>query len=113
MRARKKPLSHRIKNAGTASQAAQQGCTPVTGGVASPGGTPMQMPLSQVIVQPTSSQYVTVGMEELTPIWTADGAGIPATAPGRWGQVTAAGNPREGAQKPTAVRARNFGTGRK
>jgi hypothetical protein len=84
------------------------GAVPITGGAASPGGTPMAMPLARVVVGPTTSQYVTVGMEDLTPIWTADGAGIPASASGSWGQVTAAANPREGAQRATAARAQRY-----
>jgi len=65
----------------------------VSGGQASPGGTPMQMPLQTVIVQPVSSQYVTLGSAELVPMIAADGAPIPATAPGRWGQLRQAGRP--------------------
>jgi len=73
---------------------------PVTGSAASPGGTPQAMPLTRVIVQPTSSQYVTLGSDELEPIWTADGAGIPATSYGSWGQVVPAGNPHPRHQRP-------------
>lgn len=58
--------------------------------VASPPG-PMVMPMQAVTVGPTSSQYVTLGQQDLVPIITADGAPLPATAPGRWGQVRAAG----------------------
>jgi hypothetical protein len=92
MRARKQHLKHRVAKVGTVNQVAQQGYTPVTGGTASPPSVQV-MPLSQIIVRPASSQYVTVGMEDLTPIWTPDGAGIPASAPGRWGQLRAAGRP--------------------
>lgn len=58
--------------------------------VASPPG-PMVMPMQAVTVGPTSSQYVTLGAQDLVPLITADGAPVPATAPGRWGQVRAAG----------------------
>ncbi|HTX65624.1 MAG TPA: hypothetical protein VMD31_07615 [Opitutaceae bacterium] len=53
----------------------------------------MVMPLQQVIVYPAASPYVTLGMEDLAPIWTTDGAAVPATARGRWGQLRAAGRP--------------------
>jgi len=52
------------------------------------------MPLQAVVVGPTTgTDYVTLGMQEMTPIFTTDGAAIPATAPGRWQQVKAAGRP--------------------
>lgn len=52
--------------------------------------TPMTMPLARVIINGTD-----VGLDELHPIVAGDSqAGIiPATAPGRWGQVVAAGRP--------------------
>jgi len=62
------------------------------GGAASPPAV-MVMPLQQVIVYPAASPYVTLGMEDLAPIWTTDGAAVPATARGRWGQLRAAGRP--------------------
>ena len=52
------------------------------------GATPMEMPLAQVTV---TAGGVKVG--ELTPLITADGAPIPATAPGSWAQLHAAGRP--------------------
>lgn len=67
--------------------------TPVTGGAASPGGTPQEMPLQQVTVSYDGGPYVTLGSSELVPLVTADGAAVPATAPGRWGQLRQAGRP--------------------
>jgi hypothetical protein len=64
----------------------------VTGSHASPPSV-MVMPLALVTVQPATSPWVMVGMEDLAPIWTTDGGPIPATAPGRWGQLRAAGRP--------------------
>lgn len=100
MQARKKHLARRIADVGTANTQAQQDHTPLAaapvtataGSAASPPSVQV-MPLAQVVIRQTGSQYVTAGMEDLTPIWTPDGAGIPATAPGRWGQLTAAGRP--------------------
>ena len=69
----------------------------VTGGQASPGGVPMTMPLAAVTVYPSpadsGAQCVTVGYQDLVPIYAADGAPIAASAPGRWDQLAAAGNP--------------------
>lgn len=62
------------------------------GGAASPPSVQV-MPLAQVLVTPAQSPYVTVGMEDLAPIYTADGAMVPATSRGRWGQLRAAGRP--------------------
>ena len=64
----------------------------VSGSAASPPSV-MQMPLQLVTVQPARSPYVTVGSQELVPIFTSDGAAVPATAPGRWAQLRAAGRP--------------------
>jgi hypothetical protein len=50
--------------------------------------TPMVMPLQLVTV---SMGGVTV--QDMTPLFTEDGAIIPATAPGSWGQLRAAGRP--------------------
>jgi hypothetical protein len=69
-----------------------QAVTGTTGGGASPPSVQV-MPLAQVLVQPAQDPYVTVGMEDLAPIYTSDGAMIPATARGRWGQLRAAGRP--------------------
>lgn len=77
-----------------------------TGGVASPGGAPMVMPVSAVLVGPVTGDYVTVGMEDLAPLFTTDGAAIPAAASGGWGQVRPAGSPhpqsQRGARAPIA-----------
>jgi hypothetical protein len=48
--------------------------------------TPMVMPLSLV-----SRTDAGLTVQDMTPLITADGAMIPATAPGSWGQVHAAG----------------------
>ncbi len=32
-------------------------------------------------------------IEEMVPLWTADGAPVPATGPGHWDQLYAAGSP--------------------
>jgi hypothetical protein len=67
---------------------------PVTGGQASPGGTPMVMPMAQVLVFPEpGGDYATIGYRGLRPVFTTDGAAVPASAPGRWGQLAAAGRP--------------------
>jgi hypothetical protein len=72
----------------------------VSGGQASPGGTPMVMPLQRVVVGPTVSQYVTVGMEDLAPLWTTDGAPVAASGGGGWGQLAVASGPHPGRQRP-------------
>jgi hypothetical protein len=77
---------------GTAAKASTQVAGGVSGSAASPPSV-MTMPLQQVVVTPARSGYVTVGSEDLTPIWTTDGAGVPASAPGHWGQLRAAGRP--------------------
>jgi hypothetical protein len=64
----------------------------VSGSAASPPAV-MEMPLQLVTVQAGTSPYVTVGSQDLVPIYTSDGAAIPATAPGRWAQLRAAGRP--------------------
>lgn len=55
--------------------------------VALPPGTPDIAPSSQIIVWSPS----TVGIGPLAPMVTADGALVPATAPGTWDQLHAAG----------------------
>jgi hypothetical protein len=80
----------------TAGTGASQGAVAATGrgglSVASPPG-PMTTPLQAVLVTPTDSQYVTIGAEEMQPIYTPDGAAIPATTAGHWAQLRAAGRP--------------------
>lgn len=83
----------RITGGQNATPGQAAGYRPLTaGGQASPPAV-MVMPMSLVTVQPASSQYVSAGMQDMAPLWTADGAAIPATAPGRWGQLRAAGRP--------------------
>jgi hypothetical protein len=66
--------------------------TPNGGSMASPPSV-MVMPLAAVVIGPVQGEYVTLGAQDLTPIFTPDGAAIPATAPGRWVQLRAAGRP--------------------
>jgi hypothetical protein len=77
---------------GTAARSAKAVPAAVSGSAASPPSV-MTMPLQLVTVTPAQSQYVTLGAQDLTPIWGPMGEGIPATAPGRWGQLRAAGRP--------------------
>jgi hypothetical protein len=57
------------------------------------------MPLAQVIVYPApGGQYSTIAYQGLAPIFTSGspgvgGAAVPASSPGRWGQLIAAGRP--------------------
>jgi hypothetical protein len=83
-------LHHRIK-AQPGYQAAPSG--PVTGQHPDPGMTAgiTSGPLSLVTVQPVDNNYVTLGMQEYQPIYTADGAIIASTGPGRWDQLRQAG----------------------
>jgi hypothetical protein len=82
----------RVSEGQNATPGAAAGYQPIGSGHASPPAV-MVMPVSFVTVQPASSQYVTAGMQDLAPIWTADGAAVPAIAPGRWGQLRSAGRP--------------------
>jgi hypothetical protein len=50
--------------------------------------TPQVMPITRVIMTAAGAE-----VERLTPLITANGAAIPASAPGQWGQVVAAGRP--------------------
>jgi hypothetical protein len=54
------------------------------------GGTPMVMPLALVRVTQDGMTY-----ETMQPLFTGDvnAAPLPATAPGSWGQLYAAGRP--------------------
>jgi hypothetical protein len=81
----------RLRNRVAAQPAAS--VSQMTGSAASPGGTPTTMPLAQVIVGQPDNGYVTVAYRGCTPLWTTDGAAIPADAPGHWGQLAAAGRP--------------------
>ena len=106
-RAGTQPATGTASPGGTPSQMPAGGLQPVTstgssargavakpngGGAASPPG-PQVMPLQAVVVGPVLSQYVTLGAVDLVPLVTADGAMVPATAPGRWNQLRAAGRP--------------------
>jgi hypothetical protein len=86
---RRAPLHHRIKTQAANTQAASAGAHPAV-------PAPMLTPLAQVTVQPVNSNYVTLGMEDLAPLITADGALVPATSPGRWDQLALAGGGRHG-----------------
>lgn len=74
-------LQRRIRNAGQGMPGAM--------GDYHPWGTretPMLMPLALV-----TQSDAGLAVQDMTPIITADGAMIPATAPGSWGQLRAAG----------------------
>lgn len=95
-------LRRRVAGLGGTQRAAQAGYAPVTpaapaagisGGGASPAA-PGVMPLAQVLVSPQpGGTYSTLAYRGLTPIYTADGAAVPASSPGRWAQLAAAGRP--------------------
>jgi hypothetical protein len=53
----------------------------------------MTMPVAQVLVIAQPGGYSTIAYHDMPPIFTADGAAVPSTAPGRWGQLAAAGRP--------------------
>ena len=76
-------LHRRIAQSGTTQQRAMGGYHPW--GTAA---TPMVMPLAVVTQTQDGVTY-----QEMTPLVTTDGAIIPATAPGSWGQLHAAGRP--------------------
>ena len=86
-------LRRRVGSMGAAQTAAAAGYQPVTGGAASPAAVSV-MPLAQVTVYPApGGQYATIAYKGLSPIFSADGAAVPATSPGRWAQLRAAGRP--------------------
>jgi len=89
MALRRQQLHHRVKGqaANHAAAMASAGAHPDPGAVS--GIT--QMPVAMVLVNPVSSDYATLAMQEVLPVTTADGAMIPATAPGRWDQLFQAG----------------------
>jgi hypothetical protein len=89
MAIRKVMLHHRIKAQAGNPAAAMAGAHPAVPG-------PMILPLAQITVQPASSNYVTLAMQDLAPVITADGAMIPATGPGTWDQLALAGGGRHG-----------------
>lgn len=89
-----KRLRRSIVRTGTVSKAAEAGYSQVSGENAAPGGTPMVMPLAQVLVFPEpGGTYSTLAYRGMVPIYTPDGAAHAATQPGRWGQLARAGRP--------------------
>jgi hypothetical protein len=89
MMAARKPLHHRIKTQAASQQAAMSGAHPAV-------PAPMITPLALVTVNPVNSNYVTLAMQDLAPLTTADGAMVPATGPGTWDQLRLAGGGRHG-----------------
>jgi hypothetical protein len=86
-------LRRRVAALGGSHQAAMAGYTPVGGGAASPAAVAV-LPLAQVQVYPhPGAGYATIAYRGLAPIYTADGAAVPASSPGRWAQLAAAGRP--------------------
>lgn len=91
-------LRRRVHAIGGSHGAAMAGYTPVpagaqvTGGRASPAGADV-MPLALVTIYPTPGGYQTLAYQGLAPVFTADGAAVPSTSPGRWAQLRAAGRP--------------------
>jgi hypothetical protein len=89
MAIRRQQLRHRIAGVGGNQAAAAAGHDP-----GSLDGVPMTMPVAQVLViTPPGGQYSTITYQDMPPIFTADGAAVPASAPGRWAQLVAAGRP--------------------
>ena len=89
MALRRIQLHHRIKAQAVNHQTAMGDAHPAV-------PAPMQTPLAQVTVHPVDSNYVTLAMQGLAPLTTADGAMVPATGPGRWDQLALAGGGRYG-----------------
>jgi hypothetical protein len=92
-------LRRRVKKVQGSHKTAMAQYTPVTGragvtgGAASPTGADV-MPLASVEVYPEpGGGYSTIAYRGLVPLFTEDGAVIPATSPGRWGQLRMAGRP--------------------
>lgn len=86
---RKRTLDQRVKEQAADHQAAMGEAHPAV-------PAPMLLPLAQVLVNPVSSDYVTLAMQDLAPLVTADGAMVPASGPGRWDQLALAGGGRHG-----------------
>ena len=86
MAIKRRQLAHRVADVGNNTTGAMAGYHPAGG-----PGTVQVMPLQHVQIVPMNPGYSTVAYQDITPIWTADGAAIPATAPGTWGQLVAAG----------------------
>ena len=92
-------LKRRVAQSGgnhTAAMASYRpapGYSTVTGSAASPTSAGV-MPQALVTVYPQpGATYSTLGYQGLSPIFTADGAAIPSTSPGRWAQLVTAGRP--------------------
>jgi len=97
-------LRHRVARSGANHQRAMASYRPVpaeitggqvTGGGASPDAVSV-MPLALVTLYPEpGGQYSTAAYQGLAPIFTSgqDAAAVPATSPGRWAQLRAAGRP--------------------
>ena len=86
-------LARRVRQSGDNHEQAMAGYSQVTGGAASPPAVSV-MPLAQVQVYPEpGGGYSTIAYRGLAPVFTADGAAVPATSPGRWAQLRAAGRP--------------------
>ena len=84
-------LQRRVRSHGSSAVRAAEGYSQVTGGRASPVA-PDVMPLAQVLVYPhPGAGYSTLAYRGLWPVYTTDGAAVPSTSPGRWGQLVAAG----------------------
>jgi hypothetical protein len=88
---RKVLLSHRIMAQAGNEQAAMGDAHPDPG-----SAVPMVMPVALVTVYPVDSNYVTLAMQDMAPLLTAEGSLVPATGPGRWDQVALAGGGRHG-----------------
>lgn len=92
-------LKRRVRNMGHAHRQAPASFVPVapgmtvSGSAASPSATSV-MPLARVLVYPHPGDgYSTIAYQGLAPIYTATGEAVPASAPGRWGQLVSAGRP--------------------
>ena len=83
--ARYQHLSHRVKTQAGMAAAAHPDPGQASGIMAAP--------VALVTVQPVDNNYVTLAMQELAPIFTADGAAVAATSPGKWDQLALAGRP--------------------
>jgi hypothetical protein len=86
-------LRRRVAGMGSSQAAAAASYQPVTGSAASPAAI-ASMPLAQVIVYPhPGTGYSSIAYRGLSPVYTADGAAVPASSPGRWAQLITAGRP--------------------
>ena len=84
---RRQKLHHRIKAQAANANGAMGGAHPY--GTAD---TPMLMPLVAVTTSASAGgAEITSAVQDLVPLVTADGAVVPATGPGRWDQLRAAG----------------------